>query len=638
MAKYHSTDLKKTFSALYNQQKAYLSGCCHSNTSLDTAEKMINSVMIRSIEDMAVEDIMNGGEHDIKNISPDPNYPVLVVDDIVFCNYQTAKRTNILGQIGCPLDGNYNAYDEGNALIGMINDLQTLSLADFVKKHYIEGEYFNGSAKLISMIERVYAQSKLSERGYSTTKFSGDIIIDDRIKVAVMQFINANTNNISRYENSALFYNDKEIKTVGAELEFRRESTGEDFVLSKLTLQLFIDEEHSAHYPFPIAIGVGEREAAQSLGRLFTSSTYPKYADSVSENYKAVCQIPMGEVPEKSCGGPNDKRTLNQLLDAYDEINRKTSTTEYLYALMNNSLSEEEYKLTVEYKEYSTFMDEWRNALDFVQYTTLTVAMPNSWRTDNYKVITLFDSKDEYIRYFTLLTGGFSGRIRPTLLDPSQYPAKITEQISFKELEVLSGATLIRFRDDANAIVGNRRDLGDVITVPELKELIDATKQMRSRYGISDKDLVIDSFNALLKAERENTANTIYEYCKRDYTEKINNPENDMHRLALSIGEYLYYNATMTIGDKDILIPAGRVDYWYEEEDDTHEITIKMSPLKPAKSVNIVYKDGKLLSCCYHLYIDKNEEYNYELKTQEDIERYIPYPEIRDAVVKFILS
>ncbi len=636
MATYKDTNFKKALSALYNQQKAYLSGCCHSDNFLAAAEQAINNAMLRKIEDMAVEDIMNGGEHDIKNISSNPQFPVLVIDGTVFCNYQTAKKTNILKTLGCPLEGNYSSIEDGRAMLAMISDLQSLSLADFVKKNYVEGEYFNGSARLISMLEKLYSDKDFSESSYSISSVDGDIRFDNRAKVAVMQFVNANSNNKCRYENSMLYYGDTEIKTVSAELSFKRGSSSEDFVLSKITLQLFIDDKCSSHYPFKIALGTNERETAQSFGRLFTSATYPRFADKASEKKSMVVHFSEGVIHDKACGGPNDKRTLTEAMNAYEYIQRKTSTPQFVFAVMNNELNDEDRKLATERCEYDEFFENWRDALDFVQYSTLTVAMPNS-NTDSYKVISLFNTKEEYIRYFTMLTGGFSSRIRPLLLNNTQYPEKITEHISFHDLQVLSGATIMRFRDEVNAMVGNRRDLCDVITITELNQLIRDIDRMREKLGKTG-NIPENSFNALFSAEREGKAYTLLENYNEYYFEIVNEPVNDMHRFALSIGNYLYSNATMTVGSHDILLPAGITDYWLDEREGIHEIYIDMPTKARYNKITMKFRDGKLISCSNDIYVSPSEQYSYAIATKEDLERYIPYPEIKAVVAKYLLS
>ncbi|MBQ8195884.1 MAG: hypothetical protein IJZ47_11030 [Oscillospiraceae bacterium] len=636
MVTYKDTNFKKALSALYNQQKAYLSGCCRSNNSLATAEQAINGIMLKKLEELAVEDIMNGGEHDIKNISNDPACPILVIDSIIFCNYRAAKKFDLLQTLGCPLDGTYSSTEDGEALLQMINDLQTLSLADHAKKYYVEGEYFNGSARLISMLEKIYDSNAFSESAVSVTEIDGDIRFDNRAKVAVMQFINANTNNQGRYENAALYYGNREIKTVGAELSLRRADSSEDFVLSKLTLQLFVDDQCSEHFPFAIALGANEREAARSFGKLFTSVTYPRFADNASERKTAVLHIPDGTIRDKACGGPNDKRTLTEAMNAYEYIHRKTSTPQFVSAVMNHELNDEDRKLATELLEYDEFFDKWRDALDLVQYSTLTVAVPNS-NTDSYKVISLFKTKEEYIRCFTMLTGGFSSRIRPLLLNDHQYPEKITEHISFHDLQVLSGATIMRFRDEVNAIVGNRRDLCDVITVAELDQII---RDIRSAHAnlFKDGNIPENAFNALFAAERKGDAYTLLEHYNEYYFEIVNEPVNDMHRFALSIGNYLYSNATLTVGSHDILLPAGITDYWLDEREGIHEIYIDMPTKATYNKVTMKFKDGKLIGCSNDIYVSPSEQYSYAITNKEELERYIPYSEIRSAVGKYLLS
>ncbi len=636
MATYKDTNFQKALSALKNRQKAYLSGCCRSNNYLDAAENAINSILLKRIEDLAVEDVMNGGEHDIKNISPDPKFPVLAIDSNIFCSYKAAQKFNLLQALGCPLEGNYSSAEDGKAMLEMIADLQYLSISDFAKKHYSEGELFNGASRLISMLEKLYDDKEFTENGFSLTEIDGSVKFDNRAKVAVMQFINANTNNQGRYEGSALYYSDKEIKTIGAELGFKRNDASEYLILAKLTLRLFVDDACSGHYPFEIAIASNEQEAARSFGRMFTEITYPRFAGKAKDTKTGVWHIPDGMIRDMACGGPHDKRTLTQMFNDYDVLNHKTSTPTFISALMDRTLSDEDMKLATELNDYHNFFEKWRIALDFVQYSTLTVAMPNS-TTDNYKVISLFKTKDEYIKYFTMLTGGFSNRIRPLLLNNTQYPDKITEHISFHDLQVLSGATIMRFRDEVNAMVGNRRDLCDVITITELNQLIRDIDRMREKLVKTD-NIPESTFNALFSAERGGNANTLLQHCDEYYFEIVNEPVNDMHRFALSIGNYLYSNATMTVGSHDILLPAGITDYWLDEREDTHEIYIDMPTKARYNKITMKFKDGKLIFCSNDIYVSPSEQYSYAIATREDIERYIPYPEIRDIVAKYLFA
>ena len=637
MASFGNSNLNNVFSALRNQQKLYFSGCC-SGTYPEETEQAINRYMIPRIEELAVEDIMDSGEHNIKHLDPKPELPVLVIDGSIFCNYQTAKKTNVLSSLGCPLDGNYNAIREGKVLLDMISDLCTMSPADFSRKHPVSGEFFNGSARLISMLEKVYKPEDFKENSYSNKLVEGNVRFDNRIKAAVMQFINANENNTARYENSALYYNDTEITVVGAELSFKRNDITEDFVLSKLKLCLFVDHECSRHYPFEIALGSAENIACHSIGKLFTDTTYTRFADKSSDKQTGVWNVPAGTIREKACGGPNDKRNVRQLLNDYECISRKTSNPAFISAVMDHTLSDEDRVLATEINDYDKFMEEWRNAFDFVQYSTLNVAMPNSWRTENFRVVSLLESKEEYIRLFAVLTGGFYARIRSVLSDRANYPEKVTDVISFNDLKSVTGATLYHFRDEANTFIGNRTDMADIITVADIKEAIETTKQMRSKHCISDDTLVSDTFGALFKADKEGAAFTLFEFCKPSYLKTINDPENDMHKFALSIGNYLYYNATMTIGDNAILIPAGRVDYEYDEEEENHKIYIKMALLQPSSTIVMRFNDGKLLRCTNEVFVSRNELYDYEIASQEDIARYIPYPEIRTVIAKYLFT
>ncbi len=637
MASFGNSNLNNIFSALRNQQKLYLSACCN-GTNLEAAEQTINRYMIPKLEELAIEDIMEGGEHNIKHLDPKPELPVLVIDGSVYCNYQTAKQTSVLSAMGCPLEGNIDAIQEGRILVEMINDLCSMSPADFARKHPVCGEFFNGSARLISMLEKVYKAEDFRESSYTNKLVKGDIRFDNRIKAAVMQFINANENNRARYENSALYYNETEITAVGAELAFRRNDTTEDFILSKLKLCLFVDQEHSRHYPFEIALGSAENIACRSIGKLFTDTTYTRLSDKASDKHTGVWHVPAGMIREKACGGPNDKRTVRQLLNDYEYLSRKTSNPAFISAVMNHTLSDEERVLATDICDYDKFIEEWRNAFDFVQYSTLNVAMPNSWRTENFRVVSLFESKEEYIRHFAVLSGGFYARIRSVLADRADYPENVTDIISFNDLRSISGATLYHFRDEANQFIGNRTDMSDIITVADIKEAIDTTKHMRNKHGISDDNLIADTFNALFKADREGTAHTLFEFCKPSYLDTINNPENNMHRFAQSIGNYLYYNATMTIGDNGILIPAGRVDYEYDEEEQNHKIYIKIALVEPASTIVMRFNNGQLISCTNEVFVSRNELYDYAITTQEDIDRYIPYPEIRTVIAKYLLS
>ncbi len=637
MASFGNSNLNKVFSALRNQQKLYLSACC-GGTHLDAAEQAINRYMIPKLEELAIEDIMDGGYHNIKHLDPKPELPVLVIDGNVYCNYQTAKRTDVLSSIGCPLEGNYDAIQEGRTLLEMINDLCSMSPADFVRKHPVYGEHFNGSARLISMLEKVYKAEDFRESSYSNKQVEGDIRFDNRAKVAVMQFINANENNRARYENSALYYNDTEITAVGAELAFKRNDTTEDFYLTKLKLCLFVDHECSRHYPFEIALGTAENIACRSIGKLFTDTTYTRFSNKASDNLTGVWNSPTGMLREKACGGPNDKRTVRQLLNDYECLSRKTSNPAFVSAVIDHTLSDEQRVLATEMNDYENFIEEWRNAFDFVQYSTLNVAMPNSWRTENFRVVSLFESKEEYIRHFAILSGGFYARARSVLTEQANYPENVTEFISFNGLRSVSGATLYHFRDEANQFIGNRTDMSDIMTVADIKEAINTTKHMRTSHDISDDNLITDTFHALFTADKEATSYTLFEFCKPSYLETINNPENDMHRFAQSIGNYLYYNATMTIGDNGILIPAGRVDYEYDEEEQNHIIYIKMALVKPSSTIAMRFTNGQLISCTNEVFVSRNELYDYAITTQEEIERYIPYPEIRTVIAKYLLS
>ncbi len=485
MAAYKNENLRKAFTAMKNQQKLYFSGCCRSNNYLEAAETAINGILLRVMEDLAVDDIMNGGQHDIKNIGPDNRFPILAIDNMIFCNYQTAKKMNALSTMGCPIEGNYNSIDEGKRMLGMISDLRNGTVEDFVRKYYTEGEYYNGAARLISMLERLYNTESFSDEKYSKTEFYGEAKFDSRAMVAAMQFINANTNNAARYENSVLYYANAEIKAVGAQLSFKRGSVSEDFVLSGITLKLYADEQRSRYIPFVIAVGASEREAAKSFGRMFTADTYPKYQDKATNNVPfASFKIPAWQIHQKACGGPDDKRTLKQFFEDYAKVDKETSTISFAVKIANRTASDDDIELGLINRDYVNFIKEWRNALDFVQYTTLPYTLfpldPDQKKQySGYRIVSLFETKEEYVEYLAKLSGGLNADMCAALRKRAQYPEMIepAEDLTYSAFKKASEFAMSCFSDELNSYC-RQTDIYNTVTVSEIQELIESTKRI----------------------------------------------------------------------------------------------------------------------------------------------------------------
>lgn len=274
MEKYQNTGIDKTMVELNKQLMRYYTACHNDNAHLKAVEININNRLLPKIEGLIAQDMMEGGQHDVKYITWNKQ-PTLFVDHTAYCNYQAAQG-KIMEKYGCPLAGDFDRMREGKKVLEMIDDLENISISDFCKKYY-EPPVFHKLDVLVNNLQQLYKDENYRTGITTTRSIGGKIRFDNRANIAMMQFLNANREYYpSCYENGKLYFESdkREVDHIAARLAFSRKSENEDFSLYKMSIFMYHNKEEETHSrldfdKIPLEVG-------KSFGKLFTQVTYPR--------------------------------------------------------------------------------------------------------------------------------------------------------------------------------------------------------------------------------------------------------------------------------------------------------------------------------------------------------------------------
>lgn len=306
---YKNTYINDALIVVFNQMKAYFSACVNDKNRMPAIENAISKYMLPRVEAYIVDDIMAGGEHTIKTLE-NKGQPILNIDDVVFCNYTATEGWGLLQKYKCPLDKDYHLINEGKKTADIINDFCSMDVKEFAKKYYVpvpikntdvlihhlatlyRGENFRtdeelASKKNINSSDNniIYTSEVTFVKVSNEKTVFGRIKFEDRIKFALLQFFNANPSYFhASYEDGILTINNRKTEgRIEAKVGFGRNNTFSDFELRVLYLNIYIskNETNSEHLNIKIEL---PDNCKTELGKIFTTTTYPRYAERLKKN------------------------------------------------------------------------------------------------------------------------------------------------------------------------------------------------------------------------------------------------------------------------------------------------------------------------------------------------------------------
>lgn len=292
MGVYKSREIHDVEIKLYQQLKRYLTACGNEHGTYGIVEDAIKDSLIPRVEDMLVEDAMNGGSHEIRKKQIQDNV-ILFGGKGAFanCRFADGAYFNILKKNGeIPFHDTKSLIVEGNRLLDMINDLNKgMSYAEFNYKYHRTPKY-NGLDKLIlaseKMLNNIIENHRFNDMNVVTSAFPyyrGDnggflisMIPDEKIaNYSLYQFISNNTQELGIpapiLKNDKLFWGENEVLRTKISLNFKltdAEHNQNQFYLKEIKVNLstklpqkinLIDKEGNV---MPIAGDFGEMGGA----------------------------------------------------------------------------------------------------------------------------------------------------------------------------------------------------------------------------------------------------------------------------------------------------------------------------------------------------------------------------------------
>lgn len=277
-----------------NQQlKKYYTACHNARNKMPAVEQHITLRLLPKVEEIVMNDILEGGKHDIKYLEHNKQQ-VLFTAESAFCNYEGAKGI-LMERFNCPLEGNFDMIKEGKNIIQMIDDLETMSAAEFSKKYYTAPSY-KGIDKLIASIEEAYNPDTFKTTAESLKSLAGHFEFDDKMKFAFMRFCISNQENIdTECKNNTLYLSGIPVVKAGVKIVARRENYSEDLNVKSLAFT-FSPNKQDSLYGFVLGGDTPERyalrinvppELGKQLGKTLTDTYYiPKCINVWREKFK----------------------------------------------------------------------------------------------------------------------------------------------------------------------------------------------------------------------------------------------------------------------------------------------------------------------------------------------------------------
>lgn len=272
--KYYDRELNKANLTIHTQLQRYLSACKANNNYVTAVEESIDKQLIPDVEDKIISDSMRGGEHSPIQKERNNGGTLMIVDNVVFANYAATKGIQYE-----PKDGATNLAEEARVLHLMIQDYVSMSIKDFVDKHFIEPKRI-GDDKLMYHLQQAMENTSFTLGYIEPTVIVGNIEYNDRVLPAIKQHWDANPKLFppSEIKDGCLYFGDMPVRSVIVNAGFRR--NGEDFTLHVARLRIGFDDDKSLELLLELS-----DETKKAFGKEFTEKLYPE-ALRIHEEHK----------------------------------------------------------------------------------------------------------------------------------------------------------------------------------------------------------------------------------------------------------------------------------------------------------------------------------------------------------------
>lgn len=636
MERYHDQMLHKALVVIFRQLQRYFTACQKERNFLTAAEDAISRIMLPRIENLIIEDIMNGGEHEYKYVeNSKARQSILMVDKVPYCNYQATKGTHLLQVYDCPLEGRFDLIEEGKKTLQMVQDFRSMSVSDFQKKYYQPPAYKEIN-RLLGLLESLCTVDVYHNAVLNNKRMKGEFRFDQRAKIAVMPFLNANSRGAARYEATTLYYRDMIIDRVCANVTLERGKTTEDFVLTAFELLLHTAGDAGECFSLPFVFKPEHRGSCESFGRMFTKKIYPQYEHEATDRITISMDM-SGCIRTKECGTA-DRRSIKKMLTDYEALRQRAEAicATLITPADFRRLSDENTILLTRYLEYKDFFKEVRDALDFVKSSTMARLTDDM----TFRIGSLLASTEAYAHAMVLLSGGFDKRLEQAL-EATRKTAFSSEWMSYEEYESTVRTPLEC--DAIKQVIQKELQGGDVAeqkTIADMHVVIREIKELRKRYHIKEENIIDSTLSVFFAEDDAGRTQTLY-------TEGLQSPQQQpvrektpMEKYTDSVNEYFDRCKDQVRDASGKLVNNAYAVY---EKTEQTEVT-RIRNHTDRTEVLLLYsaKGRAAWALNYALNPDfaprqPGESYaKAYLRSMEDVEKFVTLPEVRRLVARFI--
>ena len=309
-----------------------------------------------------------------------------------------------------------------------------------------------------------------------------------------------------------------------------------------------------------------------------------------------------------------ESKNVQILLRDYENQKREIEKMDF------RNLTEKENEVLAKYSDTKDFFVEIRNALDFTKSSTLVSLNDDVEKGTSSVCHTLMKDKEEYVETMVTLSGGFNkdllkavegtrtGKIEPEMMGIAEYNATVKSALNNKNLS-----------DYANAFIAEKKgDDGEInISVSDLMQSIDKTKEYREQYKIQDENVIGETLRVFIKERDEGRANVIFDEPSVLYNEV-------WREMQAQLQEQEQQEKTLVSIDK--------AKELYEEgyRSENEKLLVKNEGLSPVEAVAVC------------VVLKKFEEYGVNEKAselaKEELEDKLPDVEIVESSDGFVMN
>lgn len=273
---YRNHDYFEILFAVSEQLIRYFNACENEGVATKAVEANINEKLLPLCEQVILQDILEGGVHDYEYMRGFNQVALLIDDSFIMCNYQAAQFADKVIMKKCRRQGDFDRIEEGNKVLQMIDDLNQLSIKDFVKKYYVPRNYVKVDMLLNSFM-RFFNVDNFNLTDIGETFINGRVDYDNIIKAALQQFFIANKLTAYKYVNGELYDSGHPVDHICADMCFERNNESEDFRLQSISIKLFFSKEESIKTCYKVENDQIPEVSSKQFGKLITDQVYPLY-------------------------------------------------------------------------------------------------------------------------------------------------------------------------------------------------------------------------------------------------------------------------------------------------------------------------------------------------------------------------